>query len=686
MDNYVETPKKQGSGMHYFRVFLSMLFVGVMLITACYGVYRGSDYLIKRLCETDETFLEPHEIEQNMLRAAEDMVSVVYQTEKEKQSETYQDSVLSGAGYEEALYNMMVIIDDGYYEKINYDGIDYYEEESMMEDMGNRQAFFLDKGPAFFYDGEDAYIKYGDESTRLYQNEDELKLLKDHIEKLKSVHTFSDIRVCIWMDVAYYNEMVDYYESAMEIQQTLSDYNPVHILLSLGISVIFLFIAALVSVRTRAGMRRKKQIFTEIPLIVIGADILAATLSLCYVMDHFYWYNKNIKILLTIGAGAAMLILYACLRECILKIKERRFFADSLFVKCIKWICRKIRNIFRLLLKKSHYEDFSISRKLWIRRIAFLIFSMIYLTWMVLAYNFMPGFLLFALAVYFVLCLLYAAWEMKLLKAMNEVYRQIDEMSHGEYVVWDVEEKDPLYDVKMKLNGLSNGMEEAVEKRISSEKMKVELITNVSHDLKTPLTSIISYVNLLKEEAMSETAKDYVKILEDKADKLKNIVADVFELAKANSGQDVQIETIDGIMLIHQVLADMDDVIARSGKIIKADIQPDTYFIKGDGRKLYRALQNLIDNALKYSMEGTRIYLNSGVEQEKLRLVIKNIASYEMDFSGEDIVERFVRGDESRTTEGNGLGLSIAKSFIEVSGGSMTVEVDGDVFKVVVEF
>ena len=185
---------------------------------------------------------------------------------------------------------------------------------------------------------------------------------------------------------------------------------------------------------------------------------------------------------------------------------------------------------------------------------------------------------------------------------------------------------------------------------------------------------------------MSETAKDYVKILEDKADKLKNIVADVFELAKANSGQDVQIETIDGIMLIHQVLADMDDVIARSGKIIKADIQLDTYFIKGDGRKLYRALQNLIDNALKYSMEGTRIYLNSGVEQEKLRLVIKNIASYEMDFSGEDIVERFVRGDESRTTEGNGLGLSIAKSFIEVSGGSMTVEVDGDVFKVVVEF
>lgn len=118
-------------------------------------------------------------------------------------------------------------------------------------------------------------------------------------------------------------------------------------------------------------------------------------------------------------------------------------------------------------------------------------------------------------------------------------------------------------------------------------------------------------------------------------------------------------------MLINQVLADMNDTIVRSGKIVKTDIKPDTFFIRGDGKKLYRALQNLIDNALKYSMEGTRIYISSGVSDEKLKMVIKNIASYEMEFTGADIVERFVRGDESRTTEGSGLGLSIAKSFIE---------------------
>ena len=130
----------------------------------------------------------------------------------------------------------------------------------------------------------------------------------------------------------------------------------------------------------------------------------------------------------------------------------------------------------------------------------------------------------------------------------------------------------------------------------------------------------------------------------------------------------------------------MSDTIERSGKIIKADIRPDTFFIKGDGKKLYRALQNLIDNALKYSMEGTRIYINSGVIEDKLVFIIKNIAAYEMAFSGEDIVERFVRGDEARTSEGNGLGLSIAKSFVEVSGGKMKAEVDGDVFKVTVQF
>lgn len=114
--------------------------------------------------------------------------------------------------------------------------------------------------------------------------------------------------------------------------------------------------------------------------------------------------------------------------------------------------------------------------------------------------------------------------------------------------------------------------------------MKVELITNVSHDLKTPLTSIISYVNLLKEEEMSDTASAYVKILEDKSYQLKNIVSDVFDIAKANSGQDVEIETIDGIMLINQVLADMNDTIVRSGKIVKTDIKPDTFFIRGDGK------------------------------------------------------------------------------------------------------
>lgn len=368
----------------------------------------------------------------------------------------------------------------------------------------------------------------------------------------------------------------------------------------------------------------------------------------------------------------------------------------------MKRIGKRCRDIGKLMLTKSNYKDFSITKKLWIRRILFMIFSFVYMFFACLIvngvgvsygygtwgyYEYVEPFpVILSAVIYMIVFILYNYYEMKFLKSLNDVYKQIDDIYHGEYAIRKVEEDDMTYEVTQKLNGLSNGLGDAIEKRISSEKMKVELVTNVSHDLKTPLTSIISYVNLLKQEEMTDVAAAYVKILEDKSYQLRDIVSDVFDLAKANSGQDVEIETIDGIMLINQVLADMSDTIERSGKIIKADIRPDTFFIKGDGKKLYRALQNLIDNALKYSMEGTRIYINSGVMEDNLIFVIKNIAAYEMAFSGDDIVERFVRGDEARTSEGNGLGLSIAKSFIEVSGGKMKAEVDGDVFKVTVQF
>jgi signal transduction histidine kinase len=231
-------------------------------------------------------------------------------------------------------------------------------------------------------------------------------------------------------------------------------------------------------------------------------------------------------------------------------------------------------------------------------------------------------------------------------------------------------------------------MNESMEEQMKAERMKVNLITNVSHDLKTPLTSIISYLDLLaKEDDLSETVEDYVKVLQAKSERLKTIVTDIFDLAKSTSGDlTLDIQEIDMKKLIEQTIADMGDKIEGSLIPIKATLPDYPVNISADGKRMYRVFQNLIDNALTYSLKGTRIFIELNNTGNKSIATIKNTASYEMDFTAEEVLQRFSRGDKSRTTEGSGLGLSIAESFTKVCGGDFKIEIDGDLFKVSVEF
>ena len=233
------------------------------------------------------------------------------------------------------------------------------------------------------------------------------------------------------------------------------------------------------------------------------------------------------------------------------------------------------------------------------------------------------------------------------------------------------------------LKNISDTVSDAVEEQIKSERMKIELVANVSHDLKTPLTSIISYIDLLKKTELDDEAMGYVQILDKKSQKLKGIVADVFSLAKATSGIDVNMEELDFVRLFNQSLADADDKIKGSGRTLKINVTEDTAPVMGDGNKLYRVLQNIIDNALKYSLEGSRIFLELKSDGGNIVFTAKNISSYPIDFTADEITERFVRGDKSRTDGGSGLGLSIAKSFTEACGGGFEIELDGDMFKAI---
>ena len=269
----------------------------------------------------------------------------------------------------------------------------------------------------------------------------------------------------------------------------------------------------------------------------------------------------------------------------------------------------------------------------------------------------------------------------------DELLQQLDIAAKGEPAPVCVPKNSSLYAASKAVSDIGAHLQESVAAQMKSERMKLDLITNVSHDLKTPLTSIIGYLDLLeKQDDLPAGTRDYVLILRQKSERLATTVADLFTLAKATSGSEaLAIEPLDLVMAVRQTLGDMNDSIRHTGVPVKATM-PESAIVQADSGKLYRVLQNILDNALRYSLVGTRIYLEVSRGDIATRLTLTNTASYEMNFAPDDVLQRFVRGDASRTTEGSGLGLSIAQSFMQNFGGGLEVGVQGDTFTVTLTF
>lgn len=237
------------------------------------------------------------------------------------------------------------------------------------------------------------------------------------------------------------------------------------------------------------------------------------------------------------------------------------------------------------------------------------------------------------------------------------------------------------------VNRINDGMKASVEQAVKAERMKTELITNVSHDLKTPLTSIINYTKLLEEMELSpEEARDYVKIIAKKSDRLKQLTSDLFDISKVQSGNEtIELEILDASELITQAMGESDQEIKDSGLSFCTRLSENLY-ISADGRKMSRVIGNLIGNILKYAQKGTRVFLSVYERDSKVLIELKNTSAAPLDFDENEITERFVRGDSSRSAEGNGLGLAIAKSYTLACGGDFQIRIDGDLFKVVLIF
>ena len=236
------------------------------------------------------------------------------------------------------------------------------------------------------------------------------------------------------------------------------------------------------------------------------------------------------------------------------------------------------------------------------------------------------------------------------------------------------------------LNDLGGAINSAVEERMKSERMKAELITKVSHDLNTPLTSIINYVDLLKkEDIQNPRAAEYIEVLDRKSQRLKKLTEDLVEASKASTGAlAVNKEKLELGQLLAQARGEYEEKLTQSRLTLVADLPPEPLWVEADGRHLWRVLDNLLGNCVKYALEGTRVYLTLERWDGQAVLTLKNISREELNISADRLLERFVRGDESRTTEGSGLGLSIAKSLTELQGGRFSLAVDGDLFKAVI--
>ena len=431
--------------------------------------------------------------------------------------------------------------------------------------------------------------------------------------------------------------------------------------------------------------------FLGTPLLIV---IFLLTASL------FEW--PVIIVAATLGGG----VMLECLLALARKWKAGRLVADNLLARAwagIKDFMRFIWHGLRGVLTGENYLDIHYpAGKAWVYRILWVcsaMFGLVFVSYLILSNQLLgvgnarwfgigryTAFAMFAILVVAAGAGYLAWYAYRDAQSFDALLAQIDLAGKGEDAPVCVPQESGLYAASSAVAQIGTHLKESMDAQMKSERMKLDLITNVSHDLKTPLTSIIGYLDLLEKQELSPETQDYVLILRQKSERLATTVADLFTLAKATSGSEtLQIEPLDLVMAARQTLGDLSDSIRTAGIPVKATM-PESAIVRADSAKLYRVLQNILDNALRYSLTGTRIYLEVTPGDIATRLTLTNTASYEMTFAAEEVLQRFVRGDASRTTEGSGLGLSIAQTFMQNFGGDLAVEVRGDAFVVTLTF
>ena len=447
------------------------------------------------------------------------------------------------------------------------------------------------------------------------------------------------------------------------------------------ILIILIFMYLIISI----GYKKGEDGIDKIPLeIILFFAIIIGCIPFILLEEITRDYNGIISLVIT--GGLVIYVLCAIIFNTIIKrIKSKAFFKSTIIGKVLKWIStcgkgvlHKLKIAWDTLTYSSDLKVKVIVEFIIISALAIFIFLVFYSSRIVVLLEF----ILIAVTLYKI---------MKFIKNCSQIERKLKEM-------YEEDNSNKLYEEDFGnefknsvryLNNISNGFENAIQDRMKSERMKIELITNVSHDIKTPLTSIINYVDLLKKEKIdNERAKEYIEILDSKSQRLKKLTEDLIEASKVSTRNiSLNLEKINVVELIKQATGEFEDKFKKRGLETIINVEENEENIMADSRYMYRVIENLFSNVSKYALENSRVYIDIKESKENnlgdnVIIEVKNISKDKLNISAEELMQRFVRGDKSRSTEGSGLGISIAQNLTELQKGKFELKLDGDLFKV----
>lgn len=434
----------------------------------------------------------------------------------------------------------------------------------------------------------------------------------------------------------------------------------------------------------RSGSDEIQPGFTErLPFDVFTAAVAFLGVILMQLLIEFSTAGVNIlkviAFVMVFEAGVALCLWWSL--SFARRLKLGNVLKSCISVRIILWCWRTFKKLLA-------FVGDALRGMALIPKATLIIFAILFVEflWMV-GFGSGGGFMIFSWFIERAVLVLLTAY---VLLCMKKLLKAGEELSQGnlDYRVDTAKMRGPLKEHGEQLNRIGEGMNKAVNERMKSEHFRTELITNVSHDIKTPLTSIINYVDLLeKEEIDNEKAREYLEVLSRQSARLKKLIDDLIEASKASTGNlNMSLERCELGVLIDQCAGEYAEKLKAAGLELVVTKPEEPVTVMADGRHMWRVFDNLLNNVCKYAMAGTRVYINLDKEAGRATVTFRNISAQQLNISGDELMERFVRGDSSRNTEGSGLGLSIARSLVQLQKGELELTVDGDLFKVTLKF